>query len=354
VANLTEHAFAVPTEVEPGILRLTLPLPSGPKHVHCYLLRGDDGWTLVDTGLGLMETPPGRSPGRSETTNGADVENFPTPRSGHWDEIVAQLDAPVARIFITHMHPDHVGGARAAADATAAPVIQGRVDYAQCERVWGSDDWPEQIAAWFLTQGVPEAVAEELIESGHVFADFVRYVESPQLVDPGDEIDGWTIIATPGHADGHLSLLKDGVLIAGDTLLAPITPAIGLYPASRPDPLGDYLETLGRIEELAPRVSYGGHGATIDEPAARAREIAVHHEERLAKTEAALRAGPRTGYEVSLDLFGTTLPPIQRRFAVAEALSHLERLVAEGRAYRSGDDRGVAYTAPSAGGRDTA
>ena len=44
-------------ELEPGVLRVTLPLPTGPRHVHCYLLRGEDGWLLVDTGLGLQETP---------------------------------------------------------------------------------------------------------------------------------------------------------------------------------------------------------------------------------------------------------------------------------------------------------
>ena len=65
----------------------------------------------------------------------------------------------------------------------------------------------------------------------------------------------------PGHADGHLCLLRDdGVLIAGDHLLTPITPAIGLYPESRPDPLGDYVSSLALVEELRPRVSYGGHG----------------------------------------------------------------------------------------------
>ena len=134
MAHRTERMFATPVELEPGILRMMLPLPSGPRHVHCYFLRGDDGWTLVDTGLGLMET-------------------------SSWEEILAQLDGPVVRIFITHMHPDHVGGAEAAAEATGAPVIQGRLDYAQCERVWGSDDWPEHIAAWFLRNGVPPEVA---------------------------------------------------------------------------------------------------------------------------------------------------------------------------------------------------
>jgi glyoxylase-like metal-dependent hydrolase (beta-lactamase superfamily II) len=315
--QLSEHLFAL----EPGILRLTLPLPTGPKHVHCFLLRGEDGWTLVDTGLGLMETP--------------------------WRAILDELDGPVVRIFITHMHPDHVGGASEAAAATGAPVLQGRLDYAQCERVWGSRDWPEQIAAWFTRQGATPAIADELIESGHVFADFVRFAWNPTPVEPGDVVDGWRVLWVPGHADGHLALERDGVLVAGDSLLAPITPAIGLYPESRPDPLGDYFATLEQIAALDPRVSYGGHGSTITAPAERAREIRVHHDERLARTASFLGAEPRSGFDVSYDLFGRELPPIQRRFAIAETLSHLERLVADGRAARREDDRGVTYTAPS-------
>jgi glyoxylase-like metal-dependent hydrolase (beta-lactamase superfamily II) len=250
------------------------------------------------------------------------------------------------------MHPDHVGGAEAAAAATGAPVVQGRLDYAQCERVWGSDHWPERIAEWFLLNGVPPPVAEELIASGHVFADFVRFAWNPALVDAGDEVDGWRIHATPGHADGHLVLHRGDVLIAGDTLLTPITPAVGLYPQSRPDPLGDFLGSLELVAELAPRISYGGHGEPVTDPAGRSAEIAAHHADRLDRTEAALADGPRSGYEVSHDLFGDALPPVQRRFAVAEALSHLERLVATGRAQRGGDGRVVTYTAASpVGGR---
>jgi len=320
MADRPTYAFSVPHELEPGILRLTLPLPTGPGHVHCYLLRGDDGWTLVDTGLGLMETP--------------------------WEEILSQLDAPVVRIFITHMHPDHVGGAEAAAAASGAPVLQGRLDYAQCEQVWGSEHWPERLAEWFLRNGVPPSMAAELIESGHVFASFVRFAWNPTLLDPGDEVDGWRVLAMPGHADGHLCLYRDRVLVAGDHILDPITPAIALYPASRPDPLGDYVESLHRVVELAPRISYGGHAGTVGDPVARAHAIVAHHERRLDQTEAALGREPRSGYEVSHVLFGSDLPPIQSRFAVAETLSHLERLVVLGRAQRAEDDRSVSYTCP--------
>jgi len=163
----------------------------------------------------------------------------------------------------------------------------------------------------------------------------VHWFEGPELVEPGDEIDGWRVEMLRGHADGHIVLLRDGVMIAGDTLLAGITPAIGVYPNSRPDPLGDYLVTLARIEELAPRIAYAGHREPIADPAGRAREIREHHRERLDRTEAALGTQPSSAYDVSLELFERTLSPVLRRFATAESLAHLERLVHEGRAARA-------------------
>jgi len=287
-----------------------VPLPTGPKHVHCYLADG----TLFDTGLGLGDAP--------------------------WESV------DVERIAITHFHPDHVGGAAAAAKATGAPVYQGGLDYAQCERVWGSDDWPERIAAWFVRHGVPADVTEDLIVQGHAFAPFIRYAIDPDLLYEGSEVGGWRVLELPGHADGHLGFLRDGLLIAGDHLLRRITPAVGLYPESRPDPLGDYLASLERTIEVAPDVVYPGHGEPIHDAPTRARELIEHHRIRLDDHVAALSAGPRTAYEVSLHVFGNELAPTQRRFAVAETLSHLERLVHEGRAARSGDDNRVSYTSP--------
>jgi hypothetical protein len=79
-----------------------------------------------------------------------------------------------------------------------------------------------------------------------------------------------------------------------------------------------------------------------------------HHRSRLDEHEAALTTERRTAYEISLDVFGHELAPTQRRFAVAETLSHLERLVGEGRAARSGDDDLVSYTSPSVGRRNPA
>jgi hypothetical protein len=67
-----------------------------------------------------------------------------------------------------------------------------------------------------------------------------------------------------------------------------------------------------------------------------------------------LDGAPRTGYEVSFYLFGRDLKPAARRFAVAETLSHLERLVLEERADRSEESGYVAYTARQLGRRASA
>lgn len=308
-------------ELEGGIRRVTLPLPTRPGHVHAYLLPGEDGWTLVDTGVGL--------PDAKET----------------WAAELDQAGGRVATIFVTHFHPDHVGAAADLHELTGAPVVQGALDYAQCELVWGNPAWSERLLDWFRLHGTPDDVTAELVGQSAVYRPFIRYQRDPVLVEAGEHVDGWELVAAPGHADGQLCLLKDGILIAADHLLGRITPTVGLWPASRADPLGDYLIALDRTIELAPGVALPGHGEPIEDPGGRARELKEHHRVRLEETAAALGSEPRSGFELSLDLFGTDLQPSGRRFAVAESLSHAERLVHEGAARRHEDGGIVTYTA---------
>jgi glyoxylase-like metal-dependent hydrolase (beta-lactamase superfamily II) len=238
-----------------------------------------------------------------------------------------------------------VGAAADLHELTGAPVYQGSLDYAQCELVWGNPAWSERLVEWFSLHGVPADVTEELVGMSALYRPFIRYQRDPILVEAGEAVDGWELVAAPGHADGQLCLLRDGILIAADHLLGKITPTVGLWPASRADPLGDYLAALEQTVELDPEIALPGHGEVIPDPAGRARELQEHHRLRLEETVAALGDEPRTGYDLSFDLFGASLQPAGRRFAVAEALSHAERLVHEGAARRHEGGGVVTYTA---------
>src|SRR5439155_25863470 len=140
---------------------------------------------------------------------------------------------------------------------------------------------------------------DEMRSFGEQYQQMTRYAPDPLLVEAGDHLDGWQLIAAPGHADGQLMLFKDGVLIAGDHLLPRISPAIGLWPDSSPDPLGDYLGALAGLPALEPRLALPGHGDPLDDPLGRAAELIDHHRERLDQFEAALSVEPQTAYELS-------------------------------------------------------
>src|SRR5262245_60049866 len=171
-------------ELEAGIRRVTLPLPTRPGHVHAYLLPCDDGWTLGHTAGGLRDA------------------------NELWREALASAGARVARIVVTHFHPDHVGAAAELHERTGAPVLQGSLDYAQCELVWGNPAWSERLVDWFRLQGAPEDVTAELVGQSSIYRPFIRYQRDPRLVEAGEHVDGWEVIAAPGHADGQLCLLR--------------------------------------------------------------------------------------------------------------------------------------------------
>jgi glyoxylase-like metal-dependent hydrolase (beta-lactamase superfamily II) len=321
-AGILRRPAASPPAVarlEEGIVRITMPLPLGIDHVHAYLVPADDGSRiLVDTGLGL--------PGAEE----------------QWTAVLEKTGTP-DRIVITHFHPDHVGGAAIVAGLTSAPVYQGSLDYEYCERAW-TGAATERSFVHLLEHGMPEEEARIVRQHQEQLRAFVHYVRDPLPLEPETSVGGWTALHLPGHADGHMALVRDGVLLAGDALLSGITPNVGLWPASAPDPLAEYLRSLAKIVEIAPRLALSGHGERILDPARRAAEISEHHDDRLVRTRAALGSNPRSGYDVCRTLFPDALAPSLRRFALAETLAHLEHLVHLGQVERVEEDGAITYT----------
>ena len=314
-------------ELPGGLRRVTMPLPSRPGHVHCYLLPVDDGFMLVDTGLGLPDA--------------AEL----------WAAELEQLPGPVSTIFMTHFHPDHLGATADVRELTGARVVQGRLDAEQSAMTWESEEWSHRTSRNGSGRtAFPTRSRRSCSCRASSTGRSSGRSSTPSSSTTATDLHGWEIVAAPGHADGQLTLLKDGVLIAADHLLARITPTVGLWPASRPDPLGDYLGSLQRTIDLAPddrlrrprrhRHRPGRPGQRADRPSRRA---SARHRGRDRHRAA-------HGYEVSFPLFGDDLRPAARRFAVAETLSHLERLVRDGGAERhelqpNGDVASVSYTA---------
>jgi len=126
---------------------------------------------------------------------------------------------------------------------------------------------------------------------------------------------------------------NDPAIVLEDANLDEITPNVGRWPDTAADPLGRYLATLRRVAALAPAVVYPGHGPVIHAASDRAAEIAGHHDERLDAAAAALAEGAESAYDAAQLIWrDEPLGFHEQRFALVEAISHLERLAATGRA----------------------
>ena len=130
-------------ELPGGLRRVTMPLPTRPGHVHCYLLPVDDGFMLVDTGLGLPDA--------------AEL----------WAAELAQLDGPRRRRSSSRTSIPTTSAPRpTSASSPARASCRGGSTPSRRRSTWKSDEWSSHLADWFRRNGVPDEVTEELIEQG--------------------------------------------------------------------------------------------------------------------------------------------------------------------------------------------
>lgn len=253
----------------------------------------------------------------------------------HWERI--------ERVIVTHHHPDHYGLAGLIEERSGASVQMLDVDIARGARYWELwDEWLPGHQRHFAEHGVPPELLAGLEAESRRSRERVRPASRLHALKAGDQLTlagrDWEVLWLPGHADGHLGLWDAGsrLLIAGDAILPRISPNIGLYAYSRPDPLGDYLGTLSTLEALNPaRAVVGHYGPFLDDVAGRARELAAHHHERLDFVRQILAGEPMSAFALSHRMFTRELDAAGRRFAVAEALAHAEHLRLRGELLRA-------------------
>jgi len=305
-------------QVLPDVWRITMPMPFALRWANAYLLRGEGECCLIDAGLA---TP--------------DAEEVMLQGLAAAGITPAELSA----IVLTHAHPDHIGLSGKFQKASGAPVLMFGMERQRMLSIWSQRgaQMPEAVSAYYGRHGMP---AEERAQEHTTMAATRSLVTIPEhltSLEDGQEVRLagalYRVIWTPGHADGHICLWReaDGLLVAGDHVLPRISPNIGLYPHSRPNPLGDYLESLAKIRDLPARCVLPGHGLPFADLRTRVDELFTHHRERIEETRQIVNETQEgsgvDAYTVAGRLFVGRLNSVQnRRFALAETLAHLEYL----------------------------
>jgi glyoxylase-like metal-dependent hydrolase (beta-lactamase superfamily II) len=221
--------------------------------VNTYLVREEDGFTLVDTGL-----------------------------SGSEEEFIAaarERGGEIRRIALTHAHGDHTGSLDALHDAL--PEAEVLVPAREVSFLRGVLDLtPEEqrlgkLRGWWKT----------------------AKTQPTRELSPGDRVGSLEVVAAPGHTPGQVAFFDatDRTLIAGDAfqtragiavsgVIRPLFP----FPALATWSLPSALESARRLRALSPSRLAVGHGPVIEDPveamnhAVEAAERKTDGEQRVA------------------------------------------------------------------------
>jgi glyoxylase-like metal-dependent hydrolase (beta-lactamase superfamily II) len=199
--------------------------------VNAFLVREDDGLTLVDTLI----------------------------RGGH-KRILAAAEAagaPIVRIVLTHYHDDHSGSLDALAGALP-----------DAERLWSEREAPILAGDTSTRPGEP---------GGKIRAIKPRRSKATRELSPGDRVGSLEVVPAPGHSPGQIALIdtRDRTLIAGDaySTLGGVATTAGPYwrfplpgLVTWDGPLA--LESARALRALEPSRLAVGHGKTVDDPVA--------------------------------------------------------------------------------------
>ena len=295
-----------------GVSLITLPLPfRAPPSVNAYVIEGGEGLTLIDCGT---DWPDG----------------FETLTAGL--TVLGMNPGGIHTLVVTHLHPDHVGMAPRLARTWGVRTVMHSRAAKLVDRYNDTDGFVQRTRELAYRHGVPPTRHEAFVDVGER-PDWMPVIDPPdQVVDEGDRIslDGdrhLDVIHTPGHEPAHICLRdsRTGALFSGDHILPRITPYVG-YDEMFEDVLGDFLESLTRIEQLKVGLTYPAHGALVDHGSARAEQLLAHHQRRLGDMLEVIDRSGSTAWEVMEKVFRPNLGPVEQRLALRETIAHLEHL----------------------------
>lgn len=224
-------------------------------HTNCYLVGDPEGeFILVDPASHLREG----------------LEDMVKAVDRHKGKLIAMM--------FTHSHGDHVGDIELLREAFDVPI-------------WGSEYTARSVKCQrILTDG-------EILELGN---------------------QTWQVLITPGHHPGHICLLGDAGLIAGDMVA-------GIGTILIPPHTGDmnvYMEQLERLKKLKPHLLFPSHGPVIALPTKKFNQYLSHRKARHEAVYAAVHSGIQSLSDIAKEAYADT-PDAHPVLAIDQTLSHL-------------------------------
>jgi glyoxylase-like metal-dependent hydrolase (beta-lactamase superfamily II) len=303
------------------VIEQTIQQNSSVSHVNVYLIEGDQGNLLIDTGW-----------------------NTPEAYSTLTDELKSYGFGikDISEIVVTHVHSDHFGltgklkqisGAKVALSEIEARIIDSRYI--------NIDGLLSQMCDFLHTNGVPQDKISQLSEASLPAKALVMPATPDVKLKSGKKVNmnpfEFKVFLTPGHSPGHICLYEANrkLLFAGDHILPEISPFIGLHPQSGTDPLGDYYHSLKDLMKLEVNLVFPGHGPAFSGLKQTIENLLEHHEQRASLVLSTIQEDMKTGYQIATeipwksDIKGATfqyLNSLNQRLAIMETLAHLEHM----------------------------
>ncbi len=322
------------TAIADGIDWLRMPLPFALEHINLWMLRDDDGFAIVDTGV--------------SSDKSRDI----------WCNAISNtaLGDELTRVIVTHLHPDHVGLAGWLCDEHDVELWMTRNEYLLC-RILVADTGkpaPDEGVRFYRAAGFEES---QLARYQDLFGMFGRVVsplpEAYHRIQDGDTLsiggEAWDIIVGRGHSPEHACLYNAdrNIVISGDQILPTISSNVSVYPTEPyANPLGEWLDSLRMLKDRLPDdvLVLPAHGQPFRGAHQRLDALIQEHEEGLEKILTMLDE-PKRALDVFGALFKARISESNLIMATGESVAHLNYLVATGDISYDTDSDGVIHYA---------